>query len=332
MKLKMKKISFLAAIALSVTLSAQENNVVNNKEVDELKKKMTDVKMAEKDTTYWKKGGVFGLNFSQVSLTNWSGGGQNSVSVNGLVNLFATHKGKHHVWDNTLNLAYGMLQQGNENMRKTDDKIEFMSKYGKDAFKNWYYSALLNFRSQFAPGFNYPNDSVKISEFLAPGYVLASIGMDFKPTDKFSLFLSPATMKSTIVLNQDLADAGAYGVDPAEYNVKGEKVKDGSTFRAELGGYLKAGLTFDIMKNVTYTGALGLFSNYLHNPQNIDVVLDNLLAMKVNKYLSATVTVNVIYDDDIDIEVDNNNDGIIDAVGPRTQIKEVLGIGFNYKF
>ena len=123
----MKKISFLAAIALSVTLSAQENNVVNNKEVDELKKKMTDVKMAEKDTTYWKKGGVFGLNFSQVSLTNWSGGGQNSVSVNGLVNLFATHKGKHHVWDNTLNLAYGMLQQGNENMRKTDDKIEFMS-------------------------------------------------------------------------------------------------------------------------------------------------------------------------------------------------------------
>ena len=328
----MKKIIVLATMAFSLTLSAQENNVVDNKEADDLKKKMTEVKKAEKDTVYWDRGGVFGINFSQVSLTNWAGGGQNSISINGLMNLYATHKGLHHVWDNTLNLAYGMLQQGNENMRKTDDKIELMSKYGKDAFKNWYYSALLNFRSQFAPGYNYPNDSVKISEFLAPGYVLAAIGMDFKPSDKFSLFLSPATMKSTIVLNQDLADAGAYGVEAAEYDTDGNKIKDGSTFRAEIGGYLKAGLKFDVMKNVTYTGTLGLFSNYLHNPQNIDVVWDNLLAMKINKYLSATITVNVIYDDDIDIAVDDNNDGIIDAIGPRTQIKEVLGIGFNYKF
>jgi hypothetical protein len=327
-----KKFILLVSVFASISLSAQENSVVNNKEAEELKKKMTQVEKPEKDTTYWKNGGVFGLNFSQVSLTNWAGGGQNSISVNGLVNLFSTHKSKHHVWDNTLNLAYGMQKQGFDNMRKTDDKIEFVSKYGRDAAKNWFYSALLSFNSQFAPGYNYPNDSVKISEFLAPGYVMASIGMDFKPSDNFSLFLSPSTMKSTIVLNQDLANTGAYGVDKAQYDTNGNIIKKGKTYRAEIGGYLKAAFKFDVMNNVTYTGSLGLFSNYLHNPQNIDVVFDNLFAMKVNKYLSATVTVNVIYDDDVNIEVDNNKDGIIDEIGPRTQIKEVLGIGFNYKF
>ncbi len=328
----MKKLLLSACFISVLSMQAQENNVVKNDEADKLKKNMTDIKIENKDTTYWNRGGVFGLNFTQVSLTNWAGGGQNSISINGLMNLFATHVGKKHVWENTLNMAYGILQQGNEGVRKTDDIIELNSKYGKDAFGNWLYTGLLNFRSQFTAGYNYPNDSVRISDFLAPGYVLAAIGMDFKPSDKFSLFLSPATMKTTFVMDQTLADAGAYGVDGAEYDNNGNKIADGKNIRTEIGGYVKAGLTFDVMKNVTYTGVLGLFSNYLHNPQNIDVVWDNLLAMKINKYLSATITVNVVYDDDIDIAVDKNNDGIIEAVGPRTQVKEVLGIGFNYKF
>jgi len=75
-----------------------------------------------------------------------------------------------------------------------------------------------------------------------------------------------------------------------------------------------------------------LFSNYLHNPQNIDVNWQVLINMKVNKFLSASITTHIIYDDDIMIPLDRNEDGITEGKGPRTQFKEVLGVGLSYKF
>jgi hypothetical protein len=75
-----------------------------------------------------------------------------------------------------------------------------------------------------------------------------------------------------------------------------------------------------------------LFSDYLENPQNIDASWEVLISMKVNKYISTTLSTHLLYDDDIDIAVDTNNDGITDRFVPRTQFKEVLGVGFSYKF
>ena len=111
---------------------------------------------AQQDTV-WRRGGLIAINFTQVSLTNWAAGGQNSISGNGIINYFANYKRGKNVWDNNLDLGYGMLIQGNDKARKSDDKIDFSSKYGREAFSHWYYSALFNFRSQFTPGYNYPN-------------------------------------------------------------------------------------------------------------------------------------------------------------------------------
>lgn len=117
----------------------------------------------------WKMGGVTAVNLAQTSLTNWASGGQNSIALNGLLSTFANYKKYKTVWDNSLDIGYGILKQGkNADFMKTDDKIDFLSKYGKEAFTNFYYSALLNFKTQMAPGYNYPNDSAKISNFLAP--------------------------------------------------------------------------------------------------------------------------------------------------------------------
>ena len=273
------------------------------------------------DTTkIWKKGAVAGLNLSQTSLTNWAGGGQNSLAVNALFSGFTNYKKGHNVWDNALDLSYGLLQQGKTNVIKSDDKIDFNSKYGRYAFKHWYYTGLVNFKSQFAPGYNYPNDSVVISRFLAPAYVLASIGMDYKPNDHFSLYISPITQKITIVNDSKLNAVGAFGVD------------SGSVIRSEFGGYLRMQYNKDVFTNVNFKTKLELFTNYAHNPQNIDVNWECLLSMKVNKYISATVSTQMVYDDDIKIAVDKNNDGVVEANGPRVQFKEVLGIGFSYKF
>lgn len=280
----------------------------------------------------WKTGGVFSLNFTQVSLTNWAAGGNNSVSLNAITSLYANLKKGNSTWDNTLDLGYGLLKQGDEGVRKTDDKIDFMSKYGQKAFKNWYYAGLVNFKSQMAPGYNYPDDSTQISKFLAPGYLLGAIGMDYKPSDAFTLFISPLTAKMTFVNDKKLADAGAYGVDAAVYDDLGVLVTEGKRLRAEYGGYLRAVLNKDLMENIKLQTKLELFSNYTENPDHIDVNWEMLIALKVNKFISATISTQLIYDHDVDIAVDRNDDGILDGVGPRTQFKEVLGIGLTYKF
>lgn len=317
----MVKNLFLIAILFSSNIFAQTTEAEAT-----LKKQTTD------SLDGWKTGGVISINLTQVSLTNWAAGGNNSVSVNGILSLFANLKKGKSTWDNSLDLNYGMLQQGDETMRKTDDKIDFTSKYGQKAFKNWYYAGLVNFKSQMTPGYNYPDDSTKISNFMAPAYTLVAIGMDYKPSDVFTLFISPLTMKTTFVNDKTLADAGAYGVDPAEYDGMGILLKHGKNIRSEYGGYLRAQLKKDIMENINLQSKLELFSNYAENPDHVDVNWEVLIAMKVNKYISATLSTQLIYDHDVDIAVDTNGDDIIDKVGPRTQFKEVLGIGLSYKF
>src|ERR1044071_98401 len=139
----------------------------------------------KQDTTV-HYGGLLALNFTQVSLNNWAAGGQNSMSGNAIVNYFSNYKKGKDVFDKNIDLAYGLVMQGRDSKAvKSDDKIDVGTKYGHLAVDHWYYSALLNFRSQFAPGYNYPNDSVVISRFLAPGYFILAIGMDYKPTDYF---------------------------------------------------------------------------------------------------------------------------------------------------
>ena len=174
---------------------------------------------ATKDTS-WTKGGNLGLNVSQTSFNNWAAGGQNSVSGTGLISLFANKKVTKYTWDNTLDLAYGLIQQGTADVIKSDDKIDFSSKYGQHAFKKWYYSGLLNFKTQFAPGYANPTKVTKtrISDFLSPAYLIGALGFDYKHNKYLSVFVSPLAGKVTIVNSTILANAGAFGVEAAEFN------------------------------------------------------------------------------------------------------------------
>ena len=293
-----------------------------------------DLKTQASDTIDgWKGGGTIAINLTQVSLTNWAAGGQNSVSANGLLSLFANYKKGKSMWENYLDIGYGSIKQGKDaNWWKTDDKIDFTSKYGQKAFSNWYYAGLLNFKTQMTEGYNYPDDSTKISGLLSPGYLLGAIGLDYKPSDNFTAFFAVFTAKVTFVNDQTLADAGAFGVDPATYDLAGNLLTAGKNVRSEFGGYIRLFYKKDLMENIGLQTKLDLFSNYLETPQNIDISWEVLISMKINKYISATLSTHLLYDNDIDIAVDTNNDGITDKVGPRTQFKEVFGVGFSYKF
>lgn len=291
----MKKINFtLLLICVAIFVSAQE----------------------KQDSSYWKKGGLASITFSQTSLTNWSGGGDNAISTNALLNLFSNYNKGNNSWENTLNLEYGLVKQGDQGVRKSIDKIDFTTKYGYKNGGHWYYSALLDFKTQFAKGYNYSNtDDVKVSNLLAPAYMTLSLGMDYKPNDVFSAYLSLLTSKMTIVNDDDLSDDGAFGVDP------------GDKFRGEFGAFTKMTLKKDIMKNVNLKSTLDLFTNYSDSFGNIDVLWDVMINMKVNDFLTATINTSLVYDDDVDyISKDELNKG------PKIQFKEIVGLGLAYKF
>jgi hypothetical protein len=281
------------------------------------------------DTTQgWKKGGVVAVTLAQTSLTNWAAGGQNSVAVNGLFSGFANYKKGKSVWDNSLDIGYGLLKQGkNEDFRKTDDKVDFLSKYGQEAFKNFYYSALVNFKTQMTSGYNYPSKRT-ISDLFSPAYLTIALGMDYKPNANFSAFIAPLTAKFTFVTNDSLSNEGAFGVTP------------GSTSKSEMGGYIRAiysknDFKAELLKNVSFTTKIDLFSNYADKPQNIDVSWETQIAMKVNKYLSVNFNTHLVYDDNILVPFDKSGNGIIEAgegVKSKLQFKEILGVGFSYKF
>jgi len=272
-----------------------------------------DVDVVKKDTA-WKVNGNITFNFSQVSLTNWAAGGKSSMTGVLISNIAANYKKGKVNWDNSLDIRYGFIKDEESDMQKSDDKIDFNSKYGYQAKEKWFYSAYLNFKSQFAPGYNYPNTDDIISNFMAPGYLNLGLGMDYK-TEKLSLVLSPISGKFTFVSDDDLAANGAFGVDP------------GKNTRSEMGATVKLDFKTEVVKNVTFQTKLDLFSNYFHNPENIDVDWNVLINMKVNDFLSANLTTRLIYDDDVKIL-----DPETDTSAPRVQFMEMFGVGLTFKF
>ena len=277
-----------------------------------------DDKAKADSTIGWSYPSLINITASQVSFSNWSAGGENSYSINGLTALNADYKGEVSIWENDLVIGYGIMQQGNKEIRKTDDKLELSSKLGYKALKNWYYSALAQFKTQFTEGFSYDDDAgtkTKLSQFMSPGYLNLSIGMTYKPSKVFSMFAGPVSGKSTFVMDDSLSTAGAFGVDP------------GKKIRNEFGGTVKFEIVKDLVKNVNLSTKAEFFSNYAEKPENIDIDWQLLIALKINKWLSTNIHLHAIYDDDIKGTDENGEE-----IGPQLQFKEVFGIGLNFKF
>ncbi|MCD6179735.1 MAG: DUF3078 domain-containing protein [Bacteroidales bacterium] len=269
---------------------------------------------AQADTTYWKTEGDFSIQFNQVSFSNWATGGDNSYAgVIGLNYSFNYAKDKS-TWDNKLILAYGM-QSLDGDLRKTEDKIDFSSKYGRKINDKIYFGTLFTLKTQFANGYNYPNTTDYISQFAAPIYIGIGPGIDFKPNKFLSIFVSPATVQWVIISDTYLSNLGVFG------NAPGENV------RTQFGAAVKLQFKKDIAKNINLDTKVELFSDYLNNPQNIIINWDVILDMKVNKLISAKITTGLIYDHNIIIMDDAGN-----PLGPRTQFKEMFGAGLSVKF
>ncbi|MEJ0101848.1 MAG: DUF3078 domain-containing protein [Bacteroidota bacterium] len=305
-----KTILVFASVLLIGNVLIAQDKTVKDLQADAAK----SVKKDPNDTIpkIWKTGGLFTLNVAQGTLSNWVGGGDKfSLSVISFLNLYAYYKKGRNTWDNTLDLGYGFVRTTSLGQRKSDDRIDLLSKYGYELAPKWYLSTLFNFRTQFSNGYSYSKDALDrdvrtlSSASFAPAYLLLSLGIDFRPASYFTVFISPITERLVLVTNDSLSSVGAYGVDP------------GKKSRSEIGAFLSAQFNKEIAKNIVYTSRLDLFSNYSRNPQNVDLYFTNVLAMKVNKYISANIALDMLYDDD--------------AI-QKLQVRQLLGVGLSAKF
>jgi hypothetical protein len=282
------------------------------------------------DTLIWKKGGDISLNFSQISLANWAAGGEKSLALSSSANLFANYKKGKMIWENYAFLAYGVIKAGKRKSVKNSDQINIGSRIGYEMAKNWYYTAALLGKTQFTSGYKYTStDTTYISDFLAPAYMYLSLGLDYKPSSKFSISFSPAMGKATFVRSSDPVVLSSSGITQ-------DLLDKGKKSRYEFGG----GIVFNLnggffSKKVTYISQLELFSNYLEKPQNIDVVWDFQFRIAVTKFVSAGVRLNMIYDDNQKtFKRVRQPDGsqIDEPHGAKLQVKQYFEIGLFYAF
>ncbi len=282
----------------------------DNEKTGLIKAKTASERATDTTNLGWKRTGNFVFLLNQSAFNNeWLGGGTSSIAGNVGLNYDFNYSSRSTIWDNKLIVAYGLTKAEDQDMTKSDDRFEFTSLYGKKTGSgNWYYSAFLNFKTQMDSGFDKVSGA-KISHFFSPAYLQAGPGMLWKKSDNLKVNIAPATSRLIFVHKEFTEglpeDATYFGVETNE------------TTRFEFGAAVNAYYKFTVMTNVSMENILNLYSNYLDKPQNVDIDYQMNLVLKVNKYISANIAFQAIYDDNA-----------IKAV----QVREVFGLGFNYGF
>ncbi|WP_420385393.1 DUF3078 domain-containing protein [Roseivirga sp.] len=272
---------------------------------------------------YWKNGGSFNLNVQQVGLTNWAAGGESSLALGAIVEGFTNYEREEVVWENRAKIGYGVIRNGDNTNRfeKTDDAVILTSKYSQKFSEQILMTAAINFRTQMDEGFKLENVQgqtekrrVLISDFMAPGYLQASLGLTYRPDNLgLTATLAPFTGRFTFVLNDSLATAGSFGV------LAGERI------RSEAGISLTGTFERTLMKNVELKTAYNFFSNYEKFPNTV-VNIEAGLNLKVNDFIQSKINSQLIYDDDVKV---TRSDG---SRGRDVQLKNVITVGFVLKF
>ena len=252
----------------------------------------------------WKKSGNISFLLNQAAFDNWIAGGNSNITGTLGVNYDFNYSKGDINWDNKLILAFGITKIKGDDIQKSDDRIEWNSLLGKKASGYWFYSAFLNFKTQFADDLD--SDTEGPTKFLSPGYLQFGPGMLWKKSDNLKVNFAPATAKLVIV-DEDLTlpNDAYFGVE------------EGKSTRFEFGAAIGAYYKLSLMENVSMENILNLYSNYLEEVQNVDLDYTMNIVMSINKYLSANLSFQTIYDD-------NAFEGL--------QTREVFGLGINYGF
>jgi len=293
----------------------------------------TPVRIPRLIFSHWTNKNKIGFDLSEIAFVNWNAGGTSSIAGLFKGHFIRLRSDINSEWLNELLVRYGVNKQDGIEMRKSDDEFRFNSTFGyrKDTLSNWYFTSKFNFRTQFTNGYKYPDTENPISKPLAPAYTFLGVGADyFNKEKKFNIYISPLTFKNTLVLDQKLADQGAFGVSKATYDSEGNLITRGRKSRTEIGFLFTNYYKKEVWKNITMENRLSLYSDYINNFGNIDVDWTLQFDLVVNKYVRTNIGMHLIYDDDVKT-IDEIN-GVQVISGAKVQIRQALGVGLEYVF
>lgn len=285
---------------------------------------LAEVKPLEEIPVFWDIDFSSSVALSQNYISNWAKGGASSLAS--LIDLNSqakyTNKKAKTEWTNNFRFKYGSVLTEENGMRKNTDIIQLNSKFNKSIRNKTAYSTTFHWQDQIADGYSYPNDSVVVSKFLNPSTFTIGLGLEYKPAKKTTINFSALSYKTTFVLDTANIDQTLHGIS------------EDQQARQELGGQLLINSEVTVLKDLKINNTLRLFSNYLENPQNVDVDWEINLEKQISLYFTIKLNVHMIYDDDILLpkrDIDNNP--ILDPEGnemlaPMLQLKQFLGLTF----
>ena len=269
---------------------------------------------------------------SQGWVENWAKGGENNISSVLDVTEYIDYNNKvSKVTANTsVRFALGFQASGKKlnlnDIRKNLDLIEINSKINHKAFGKFDLSGVLQFKTQTLPGYNYPNDSVKVSKFFNPATLILGYGLDYKPDKNTSINVSPISYKGTYVPDTAMINQTKYGIGADRRS------------KNELGAYVTVSNKTRLFDKIDMTNKIQFFSNFLSKPQNVDVDWEMIMTMSLNWFTDLRMNMHLIYDDNTRFPVyDDEGNPVIGTGGvqktaPKAQFKELLGLSLAFKF
>ncbi len=302
----------------------QAENVSNGlpNSFSEDSQKLKEIQLDPLKRRYWTYYSEVEVAMSQGKLANWASGGENSLSVLSNIRYYWNYNRNNTSWENWMHYRFGFMKNGEEDIRKNEDRFELNSKLGQRAFKYWYYTAQFNILTQLFNSYEYPQDQDKklVANFMSPGYFTLSLGLDFKPNDRFSLFISPIAGKWNFVRDTAKIEEERYGIE------------QGKRSRREAGAQINLRSTQNnLFKIMNIRNELTWFMSYekkdhYHNYNNENEEKKNLpftvnwkltLDFTINYFMRASIYTETIYDENY---------------SKKLQFKENLNLGINFRF
>lgn len=309
----MKQFLLFTFVFSSIFLFAQENSFKIKQDSttiaqDSASISQDSIKSPKISENNWSLKGRNSFLFNQASFSNWIGGGTNSIGWNSSIDYNLTYENYLNLWENILIAKYGQNKTDGLGNRKIQDELNFSTNYGRKISEHWYVSAGTSLLTQFAPGYKDGNnpESDRISNFLAPGYINLGAGFTYRGNENFTLTLRPTNVRWTLVLDKTLQKAGNYGLEA-----------DGDRSLIQFGFLANAVYKARLMKDIYLTNNATVISNYLEHPERLVFLYNGRLDLKLNKYISTVLTLDLIYDHN-QIK--------------KLQTKQTIGVGLSYEF
>lgn len=286
---------FFSIITCTIVLQlSAQNPAKDKKQAEQNASTLENLKTVDKEG--WTKAGTLNLNITQSGRNDyWQRGGEKeAVGIRAIVDIDFDYKKGKTVFLNSVRARYGMLKTSSSGSTflKNDDFLNITSMYGSKLNDKWSLAALTSIETQF-DGY-----------FLSPGYIKLGPGFLYSKSSKFSFLISPAMANLTTKLATQHKNLSLFGVAPGKSTLFG------------VGAFAQAKGNVELAKNIQYKFFATAYSDYLNKPELVILDCTNLVTMTVNKYIGATIALNLRYNDW--------------EVG-KLQSQYSIGVGFSYK-